>query len=202
MTENYIKKLCEQKFCPIIRNSNPDEVVRIAKALCNGGVKILEINVENSSIYRTIAEVSQYATVCAGGIITTIQPDAALLAGAKLLSSPIFSMNMVKFSKDQKVPYIAGTSTANESYTAWKSRIPLIKLFPITEMGGVKYVENILRPMPFLNVMVQGNVKVNEVKSYIDAGARVVGIGRSMSDGSSAAEISARAEALIKILKV
>ena len=48
MTENYIKSLCEQKFCPIIRNKDPEEVVKIAKALADGGVKIVEINVENS----------------------------------------------------------------------------------------------------------------------------------------------------------
>jgi len=201
MTENYIKLLCKQKFCPIIRNKDPEEVVRIAKALANGGVKFVEINVENSSIYRTIAEISQYANVCAGGIITTIQADAALLAGAKLLSSPIFSMNMVKFSKDQKVPFIAGTSTANEAYTAWKSRIPLIKIYPISALGGVQYVESILRPMPFLNIMVQGDVKTSEVKSYINAGAKVVGVGRDLYEKCSEREISARVETLIKNLR-
>lgn len=201
MTENYIKLLCKQKFCPIIRNKDPEEVVRIAKALANGGVKFVEINVENSSIYRTIAEISQYANVCAGGIITTIQADAALLAGAKLLSSPIFSMNMVKFSKDQKVPFIAGTTTANEAYTAWKSRIPLIKIYPISALGGVQYVESILRPMPFLNIMAQGDVKISEVKSYINAGAKVVGVGRDLYEKCSDREISARVETLIKNLR-
>jgi 2-dehydro-3-deoxyphosphogluconate aldolase/(4S)-4-hydroxy-2-oxoglutarate aldolase len=201
MTENYIKLLCKQKFCPIIRNKDPEEVVRIAKALADGGVKFVEINVENSSIYRTIAEVSQYTNVCAGGIITTIQADAALLAGAKLLSSPIFSMNMVKFSKDQKVPYIAGTSTANEAYSAWKARMPLIKIYPISALGGVQYVESILRPMPFLNIMAQGDVKISEVKSYINAGAKVVGVGRDLYEKCSDREISARVETLIKNLR-
>ena len=201
MTENYMKLLFEQKFCPIIRNKDPEEVVKIAKALADGGVKIVEINVENSSIYRTIAEASQYSTVCAGGIITTIQADAALLAGAKLLSSPIFSMNMVKFSKDRKIPYIAGTSTANEAYNVWKARMPLIKIYPIASIGGVQYVENILRPMPFLNLMVQGSVKINEVKSYIKAGAKVVGIGRDLYEGYSIPEITDRAKKIINELK-
>lgn len=201
MKENYIKLLCEQKFCPIIRHKDPEEVVKIAKALADAGVKIVEINVENSSIYRTIAETSQYVTVCAGGIITTIQAEAAMLAGAKLLSSPIFSMNMVKYSKDQKVPYIAGTSTANEAYTAWKSRIPLIKIYPISALGGVQYISNILRPMPFLNVIVQGGVKISEVKSYINAGVKVVGVGRDLYEKCSEREIIARTESLIRNLK-
>ena len=40
------------------------------------------------------------------------------------------------------------------------------------------YVEDLLRPMPFLNIMPLGNVKLDEVTSYIKAGASVVGIGR------------------------
>lgn len=202
MTENLIKILSDEKICPILRNNNPQEVTDIAKALNEGGMKILEINVENASIYNAIEKVSEFMTVCAGGIITSVQAEAAIQSGAKLLSSPIFSMNMVKLAKDKKIPYIAGTSTANEAYSAWKARIPLIKIYPITEMGGAKYVENILRPMRFLNLMPSGNVKIHEVKSYIDAGATAVGIGRDLYEGLSFSEITKKAKSAIETLKV
>ena len=70
-----------------------------AKALIDGGIKVVEINVVNPSIYKAIEEVSKFAHVCAGGIITSIQASAAIESGAKILSSPIFSMNLVKISK-------------------------------------------------------------------------------------------------------
>ena len=88
MNENLIKVLKEEKILPIVRSSNPNTVSDIAKALIEGGVKVLEINVENSMIYKVIEEISKYASVCAGGIITSIQADAALASGAKILSSP------------------------------------------------------------------------------------------------------------------
>lgn len=201
MTENLIKLLAEEKVFPIVRKRDPKQALDIANALLEGGIKALEINVENTSIYKVIEEVSKSAYVCAGGVITSMQADAAILSGAKILSSPVFSMNLVKISKDKEIPYIAGTSTANEAYNAWKARIPLIKIYPITAMGGAMYVEDLLRPMPFLNIMPLGNVKIDEIKSYINAGAAVVGVGRDFYENYSLSEITQRVKKVLKELK-
>lgn len=201
MTENLINVLSEEKIFPILRTNEPQIAIDRAKALIDGGIKVLEINVENPSLFKAIEEISKYANVCAGGIITSMQADAAILSGAKMISAPIFSMNLVKISKDKQIPYIAGATTANEAYKAWKSRIPLIKIYPITAMGGAMYVEDLLRPMPFLNIMPLGNVKLSEVTSYIKAGASVVGIGRNLYDGYSLSEITQRAKKIVTELK-
>ncbi len=201
MKENLINVLAEEKILPILRCKDAQLMIDRAKALIDAGIKVIEINVENPTIYKAIEEISKYANVCAGGIITSLQAEAAIMSGAKILSSPIFSMNLVKISKDKQIPYIAGTSTANEAYNAWKARIPLIKIYPITAMGGAMYIEDLLRPMPFLNVMPLGNVKVDEIQSYINAGASVVGIGRDLYDGLSLSEITNRAKKVIKELK-
>ena len=201
MTENLIKIITEEKIFPIIRCKDANKTVEIAKALFDGGIKIAEINVENPSIYNAIKEVSSFMHVCAGGIITSLQANAAMKAGAKVISSPIFSMNLVKLSKDNGIPYIAGTSTANEAYTAWKARVPLIKIYPISAMGGAMYLEDLLRPMPFLNIIPLGNVKLDEVKSYIDVGAKAVGVGRDFYNGMTLPEITDRAKKVIADLR-
>ena len=201
MNKNLIDMLGEEKIFPIIRSKNAQEVIDTAKALVEGGIKIMEINVESVEVYKAIEEVSKFAVVCAGGIITSLQADTALAAGAQVFSSPIFHMNLVKISKDRRIPFIAGASTPNEAYKAWKARIPLIKLYPVTAMGGVLYVEDILRPMPFLKILPQGNVKLNEVKAYIDAGAYAVGVGRDCYEGHSYSEITARAKNIVSELK-
>ena len=68
-------------------------------------------------------------------------------------------------------------------------------------MGGVLYVEDLLRPMPFLKVLPQGNVKVEEVIDYINAGAVAVGVGRDLYQGYSYPEITSRAAKLVNQLK-
>ena len=163
MSDNCLNIIAEDKIYPIIRNKNPKKTIEIALALIEGGIRVLEINVESPEIYDSIKEISKHATVCAGGIITSTQADWALHNGAKLFASPIFQMNMVKISKNLRIPFIAGTTTANEAYSAWKSRIQLIKIFPAEAMGGIHYIEGILRQMPFLNLMPTGNIKLKEV---------------------------------------
>ena len=200
MNENLMKALSEQKIFPIIRSEDPEVVVNTVNALVKGGLNIMEVNVESVDIYDAIKEVSGHANICAGGIITSLQAQAAIESGAKLFSSPIFHMNLVKLSKDKRIPYIAGTSTANEAYQAWKARIPLVKIYPISAMGGPSYLENILRPMHFLNILPQGSVKLADVKKYIDAGAFAVGVGRDLFDGYSYSDITSRGqEALSKL---
>ncbi|MBR6098760.1 hypothetical protein IKP85_03340 [bacterium] len=198
MNKSLIEVLGEEKIFPIIRNKKADVVLNTAKALADGGIKIVEINVETPEVYPVIEKVSEFMDVCAGGVITSFQAHAAIESGARLMSSPIFQMSLVKISKDRHIPLIAGASTANEAYEAWKARIPLIKLYPITAMGGVLYVEDLLRPMPFLKVLVQGNVKINEAQAYLNAGAYAVGIGRDLYDGNSYSEITKRAAYLLK----
>ncbi len=201
MNENLVKLLSQEKLFPIIRSTEPQIVRDTAYALIDGGIKFMEINVVNPEIYYVIDDVSKHAKVCAGGIITSLQAQTAVDAGAEVLSSPIFQMNLVKFSKDRQVPFIAGASTANEAYSAWKARVPLIKVYPVSALGGVSYLENLLRPMPFLNVMPTGAAKLSEIKDYINAGAVAVGVGRDLLSGYSYAEITARVKNVLNELR-
>lgn len=201
MVDNYIKTIAEDGIYPIIRTKDPDSAVNNALALIKGGIRVLEINVETPQIYEAIKEISKTAIVCAGGIITSTQASCAFQSGAKLFASPIFQMNLVKISKNLRIPFIAGTTTATEAYNAWKSRIPLIKIFPTEAMGGVSYIENILKQMPFLNLMPTGDIKLSEVTSYIKAGAVAVGVGRDFCCGFDSNEITERTKTILKQIK-
>lgn len=201
MQENLIKQIGRQKIYPIIRNSDPEKVVNMAKAIVDGGIELVEITLENEFIYDAIEEVSEFATVAAGGIITEEQVVDSMHAGAKIISSPVFQMSMVKISKDKRIPLIASVTTTNEAYTAWKTRIPLMKVFPASALGGKVYIEDILRPMPFLNVMPSGNIGLYEVCDYLSAGAFAVGVGRGFYENSSYVEITKKAKEIVKKIK-
>lgn len=201
MSDNYIQMIAEDKIYPIIRCNNAEFAVQTARALVDGGIRVLEMTVEHPSMFEAIQEVSKFAHVCAGGIITSLQADAAFNSGAVMFSSPIFQMSLIKLSKNKRVPFLAGATTANEAYNAWKSRIPLIKIFPAEAMGGVRYIADILRQMPFLNLLPMGNVKLNEVVTYIKAGAVAVGVGRDFYQGFEPKVITARTRDILKEIR-
>ncbi|HCB11664.1 MAG TPA: hypothetical protein DEO94_05995 [Cyanobacteria bacterium UBA11991] len=198
---NLTEKLSLNKVYPIIRNTDSNIVYDTARAIIDGGLDMIEITALNSEVFNVIDKLSKEAIICAGGIITSVQAQIAIDCGAKIIASPIFSKNLVKISKDRQIPFIAGTSTANEAYKAWKARIPLVKVYPVTALGGVEYIENMLRPMPFLSVIPQGDVKLDEIQSYIDSGAIAVGVGRNLTLASSYGEITKRVKNLISSLE-
>ena len=200
MNIDLISKLKTNKIFPIIRSNDEQEVINIVNALLEGGIDMMEINIESPSIFKAIKKVSNDAIICAGGIITSIQVEAAIESGAKLISSPIYQTNLLKISKNKRLPYIAGTSTANEAYNAWKDRIPVVKVYPATAMGGAEYIKNMLRPMPFLNVIPQGDVQLSEVKDYLNAGALAVGIGRNLTKTNNYKEITNKVKSTLEQL--
>ena len=164
----------------MLRVKDKNVIINNVKALKSAGIKLVEINVDSPQIYEAIEEVSDDIKVCAGGVITLLQAETAINCGARLFSSPILQPNLIKFSKNRQLAYITAATTANEAYSAWKLRIPVIRLYPVTAMGGVAYLEDILRPMPFLNILPAGNIKLNEINAYIKAGAVGVGVGRDL----------------------
>lgn len=201
MNENVMDLISEEKIYPIVRSKNAQNAIDIAHALIDGGIKVMEIVVENPSLFSAIEEVSKSAVVCAGGIITQQQAEQAIYSGAKLFSSPLSRMNIIKISKNKKVPFIAGASTPNEAYEAWQARVPLIKIFPVTALGGVLYVEDMLRTMSFLKIMPMGHIKLADVPAYIKVGAKAVGVGRDLYQDLSFAEITKRAKDILNVVK-
>ena len=71
MSENYIQMIAEDKIYPIIRCKDVQFAIDTAKALTDGGIRILEVSIENPSMYEAIKEISKFTRVCAGGIITS-----------------------------------------------------------------------------------------------------------------------------------
>ena len=66
---NLIDLLKEEKLYPIIRCADPQKTKDTARALIDGGVKILEITLENRGIYGAIEDLSKEVTICAGGVL-------------------------------------------------------------------------------------------------------------------------------------
>lgn len=196
---NIIKKIIESKIYGVVRADETQRAVEIANAYAEAGIKVIELN----STLEAIQEVAKNKDiiVATGGIITTWQAQKALEAGSKLLVSPILQMGLVKFSSWNKIPLILSASTPNEAYCAWKARIPLIKIYPVRDLGGTTYIEDLLRPMNFLNVIPAGNVSLDNIQAYLKAGASAVALGRELYLDKKYDEILETAKLAIKEAK-
>lgn len=199
---NPIESIYKNKIAAVIRAEEPAEAVEKAKAMYSAGIKVFEITVEKGSMMPAIEELSRIEgiNVMAGGVITAMRAQEAIEKGAKVIVSPVFQLNLAKFCLGNKVPHIATVSTPNEAYNAWKARIPVIKIFPARPMGQVEYIEDILRPMPFLNLMPSGGITLDDFTDYLKAGAVAVGLGRCLYKEASLHEITERSRYCINQL--
>lgn len=200
---NPIESIYKNKIVAVIRAEKASEAIEKAKAMADGGIKVFEITVENRGLVSAINELKNLPdiTVMAGNVITSMQAQEAIDNGAQAIVSPVFQNSLLKYCTGCKVPHIVTVSTSNEAYNAWKSRIPVIKLFPAKSMGQVEYLEDLLRPMPFLNLMPSGGLSIEDFVEYLNAGAVAVGIGRSLYKNASLKEITERARYAVSQLK-
>lgn len=194
---NAIKIIKENKLIGIIRENDANKAIEIANAYIEGGIKIIEMATSIEAIKEVAKNENVY--VARGGIITREQAIEAIKANAKFLVSPILQMGLVKLSSGYKTPLVLTATTPNEAYQAWQARIPLIKIYPIKDLGGAGYIEELLRPMSFLNVMPTGSIKVDNIKNYLKAGATAVGLGRALYLNKTYNEIKETAKEAVKI---
>ena len=195
-----LDKITEEKIYGIIREDDTDRAIELAKAYIEGGIKVIELNC-SLDVTKKISKEHNDVIIAQGGIITTQQAHEAMLSGATLISSPIFQTNLVRFATCYQVFLIPSVTTPNEAYNAWRARMPLIKIYPVAEMGGVEYIKDMVKPMPFLNVLPCGFVKISEVTDYLRVGAKSVGVGRELHAKENYQEIVKTAAELVEMVR-
>lgn len=189
----------QEKIYGIIREDDEKKALELANAYIEGGIKILELNCP-PEVCKQISK-KDNVIIAQGGVITTQQAHEALENGAKIISSPIFQTNLTRFASCYSTFLIPSVTTPNEAYNAWQARMPLIKIYPVAEMGGIEYIREMVKPMPFLNLLPCGFVKISEIKGYLEAGAKAVGVGRELYGKKGYKEIVDTAKNVVEMVR-
>ena len=199
---NPIETIYQNKIVAVIRAEEASEAFEKAKVMREAGIKVFEITVEKGYVLPALQQIKALGdtVVMAGGVITAMRAQEAIDNGAQVIVSPVFQTSLAKYCLGIKVPHIATVSTPNEAYNAWKARIPIIKIFPAKPMGRIEYLEDMLRPMPFLKLMPSGGISLEDFKDYLNAGAIAVGMGRCLYKNANLHEIKERARYVLEIL--
>jgi 2-dehydro-3-deoxyphosphogluconate aldolase / (4S)-4-hydroxy-2-oxoglutarate aldolase len=171
--------LYEERAVVILREKEADAVRWKARAAAEGGLRIQEITWTTPSAAQLIHEFSKakLGTIGAGTILTVDDAKKAVDAGAKFLVSPIYTPEVQAFAKKKDVVYIPGAATPQEILRAWNDGCRPVKVFPVPDFGGATYIKHVLAPLPFLELLPTGGLGLADVKTYLDAGVKAVGLG-------------------------
>ena len=175
-------KVQEAKIIPVIRKANQNNILPIAQALYEGGIKAIEITAETPEVETLIRKVRDSfdgLLIGAGTVLDGETARAVIMAGAHFIVSPTVNLNTVKVAKRYGIPCIIGALTPTEMVTAYESGADMVKVFPADTMGA-HYIKNILGPLPQIVIMATGGIDKENMLDYFQAGAKVVGIGSQL----------------------
>ncbi|MBB5323234.1 2-dehydro-3-deoxyphosphogluconate aldolase/(4S)-4-hydroxy-2-oxoglutarate aldolase [Anoxybacillus tepidamans] len=180
---NLLEQIKQNGIVAIIRGAKPENILPIAKALRDGGIKTLEITVETPKVLTLIeqvaSEMGDEVIVGAGTVLDSETARAAIMAGAKFIFSPTVNVETIKLTKRYGVISIPGALTPTEILTAYEHGADVIKVFPASAFGP-RYLKDIHGPLPHIPLMPTGGVDLGNLAEYIRAGAVAVGIGSNL----------------------
>lgn len=183
---NVLKALQECGVVAVVRGNTKETGVNIAKACIKGNVKAIEVTYTNKFANEIIRELSEDfknqedVVIGAGTVLDPETARLAILQGAEYIVSPSFNEKTATLCNRYKVPYIPGVMTINEIVSAHENGVDVIKLFPGSAFGP-SYIKSVKGPLPYANVMVTGGVNIDNLDTWIKAGADLVGIGGELN---------------------
>lgn len=213
--EQVVNWILDNKFVAIVRRVSPGNMVNVARALYEGGIRCLEVTFDQASptcisdamesIILVHSEFGGEMLVGAGTVLTSEQAQAAKDAGAYYALSPDTNVDIIRKVKNLGMVSIPGAMTPTEVLTAWNAGADIVKLFPAGHLG-FDYYKSIRRPINHVPMMAVGGVNLTNAKEFLDLGFTSCGLGNSLISPQIVAEgkydvITKRASAYVSLLE-
>jgi 2-dehydro-3-deoxyphosphogluconate aldolase/(4S)-4-hydroxy-2-oxoglutarate aldolase len=178
-----VSALKETGVVVVLRVDGQVDLVPVARALREGGIRLLEITMTMPDALECIRATSMGMRgsdfyIGAGTVLDAQTARAAILAGAEFLVGPGFDQGMVDVCHQYGKAVVAGAMTPTEILGAWKAGVDAVKLFPAKNVGGPDFIKAIKEPLPQVEILPTNGVDFQTAAAYIQAGAIAVGVGR------------------------
>jgi 2-dehydro-3-deoxyphosphogluconate aldolase/(4S)-4-hydroxy-2-oxoglutarate aldolase len=189
--EQVVRRIEEIGVVPVVRAPSGELAVRAARALCAGGIEVVEITMTVPgalSVMREIASrMGDHVLVGAGTVLTADAARACIEAGAEFIVSPGLDLEVIRAAHDLGRAVFPGALTPTEVITAWNAGADTVKVFPCSAMGGAKYLRALRAPLPEVKMMPTGGVNLTTARDFIEAGAVALGVGGELVDAAALA---------------
>jgi 2-dehydro-3-deoxyphosphogluconate aldolase/(4S)-4-hydroxy-2-oxoglutarate aldolase len=183
---NKTLKLIEQeRIIGIIGTETTDQALGVVDAMAAGGLKAIEVLCGTPDYVKVIKRIKTHKGVVAGaGTVTDMErAEAVVKAGADFVIAPNTDEEIIAYAKEHGRVVIPGAATPTEIYRAWRLGADVVKVFPISSLGGSEYIGKIKGLHKDVRLMPTGNVAIEEIDEYLRAGVFCVGVGPAIVDG-------------------
>ena len=167
------------RLAGVIRCSDGQKAFHACMAAVEGGIGTLEVTTgvpEWTEIVRGLSA-SSGRPVGVGTVLKAEHVAMAVEAGAAFVVTPMLIPEVAKAAKEFDVLCVMGALTPTEIYQALALYgADIVKIFPISAVGGASYLRSLSGPLPGLPLWVSGGVELDQVGEYLKLGVRAVGL--------------------------
>jgi 2-dehydro-3-deoxyphosphogluconate aldolase / (4S)-4-hydroxy-2-oxoglutarate aldolase len=186
-----------------VRVPNEQQLLRVVKALIDGGVRAVELAYTTiRSASSTIQELKESGLLIGIGAVTrSAQAREARVFGADFITASVTTPDVVSACEEMKIPCILSGLTPTEVWRAHEMAADFVKITAAEALGGPPYIRSLREPLPALQV-VGADMPLDGYIPYLDAGVEVLEFQSSLElprlvEGEAWAEISRRTAKIV-----
>lgn len=179
------------RVIPVITLDRLADAVPLARALVEGGVRLLEITLRTQAGLAGAQAIIREVPDAIVGIGTVLTPDdmrRAVDIGARFALSPGATPGLLDAAAASPIPFLPGIATASEMMEAMARGFGTAKFFPATAAGGLAALRALAGPFPQARFCPTGGITEDNAAEWL-AQPNVVAVGGSWL--TPAAEIAA-----------
>jgi len=182
--EEILERIDRLHLVAVIRTKTAEQGLKTARALTEAGIRLLEITFTIPGALEVISELRKdlkgEVTLGAGSVLEAEQARRAIQAGAQFLVSPLLQPDLVPPCQEAGVVVVMGGLSPTEILAARRAGADLVKVFPVDAVGGPRYIQGLLAPLPNLPLLVSGGVTFENFLEYLKVGVRAVALGSDL----------------------
>ncbi len=155
---------------PVIVLHRVQDAVPMARALVDGGVKVLEVTLRTPAALACIEAIARdvpEAIVGAGTLRVAADAQAAKNAGSRFAVSPGYTAALGAACREAQLPLLPGVASASEVMAAMADGLQFLKFFPATAAGGIPMLKALAGPFPDIAFCPTGGITVETAPQFL-----------------------------------
>jgi 2-dehydro-3-deoxyphosphogluconate aldolase/(4S)-4-hydroxy-2-oxoglutarate aldolase len=162
--------LAAVRVLPVLTVTDVGTVEATCRALLDGGVSCVEITYRTACADEAIMMASRIPglLVGAGTVTDAGQAVAAAQAGARFAVAPGLSGPVVSAAREIGLPFFPGVATPTEIGRAAGLGCRVVKVFPVSSLGGPAFLRSVSAPYPGLRFIPTGGISASTIGEYLE----------------------------------
>jgi 2-dehydro-3-deoxyphosphogluconate aldolase / (4S)-4-hydroxy-2-oxoglutarate aldolase len=155
---------------PVVVVEDAAVAVPLAKSLVAGGIGVIELTMRTAAALdaaRAIAAEVPELVLGIGTVVTDVQAEQAVTAGAQFLVSPGATDRLLDAMTATGVPFLAGTASPSDIVRLLERGITEAKLFPAEVVGGREMLKALAGPFPQVRFCPTGGITPATAPAYL-----------------------------------